>query len=102
MKQQQHQFATPNDTQSFIVLLIGALLIGFGTTMLLISLTYVQDVAMLRQTPEAVWLFICGVPTENPLVFPALITFGVPTLLIGIALVGYGIYREKRHNVVRT
>lgn len=53
-----------------------ALLFGFGGMLLLVSLAYVQDLAALQKTPEAVWLFICGTPTQDPLLFPLLIASG--------------------------
>ncbi len=61
---------------------------GFGITLLVISLAYMRDLATLRQAPEAVWLFICGVPTDNPAISPLMLVLSVAGLLLAGVLMG--------------
>jgi hypothetical protein len=56
---------------------------------------YVQDIALLREVPQAVWLFVCGVPTDNAMVLPLLIGFGIIALLTGGTLVIVHMLRRK-------
>ena len=70
--------------------IIATMLIGFGFTMLLLSGAYVQDLNLLRQVPEAVWLFVCGIPPDNEMVLPMLLAVSLLTLLIGIGLLLFG------------
>lgn len=78
-----------------IVSVIAAMLAGFGVTMLLISGAYIRDLETLQSTPQAVWLFICGVPTEEPIIFPLLVTTGGGALLVGGLLVGFSLWRGR-------
>lgn len=63
-----------------------AALVGFGATMLLMALFYTRDLALLAETPGAIWSFICGVPTDNPMVLPLLVALGALALLAGAGL----------------
>lgn len=75
------------------------MLIGFGIMMVLISLSYLQDLQKLKQAPEAVWLFVCGVPTEDPATFPLLLASGVLSLVIAGALLLTDYLRARRQRV---
>ncbi len=82
------QVAVQHDTLGELILSIfAAMFLGFGVTLLGISAAYVQDLETLRKFPESVWLFVCGVPTEEPMVLPLLISLGVLALIGGAALV---------------
>ncbi len=84
------QPATPSDTprrHHAPLPIIGAGLLSFGITLLLMSSAYITDLELLRRAPEAVWLFICGVPTDNEMVLPLMIGFAGLTFLIGISLI---------------
>ncbi len=59
---------------------------GFSVMMFLMSLAYIQDLETLKSTPEAVWLFVCGVPTDNPIMLPILLLIGGGGVVTGIAL----------------
>lgn len=75
---------------------VAAGILSFGVTMLIMSAFYIEDLEMLRQLPEAVWLFICGVPSENPIVLPLLITVGVGSILISAGLfVSHRLYSRR-------
>lgn len=61
-------------------------LMGFGITVLLMSVFYIHDLALLREIPDMIWQFICGVPSDNPTTFPLLISTGILTLMGGTVL----------------
>lgn len=83
-----------------ILSVITAILAGFGVTMLLISGAYIRDLETLQSTPQAVWLFICGVPTEEPIIFPLLVTLGGGALLVVALLVGVMLWRGQRRSLL--
>jgi hypothetical protein len=60
------------------------------------SMAYIEDLQLLREVPEAVWLFVCGVPTDNALVLPLLVGLGMLTLLLGV-LLGLFDWLRKRY-----
>lgn len=77
-----------------IVSIAAAALLGFGLTLLAISAAYVRDLDTLRRVPEAIWLFVCGVPTDNALLLPLLIGFSTITVLVGVGLLFFGPMRR--------
>jgi hypothetical protein len=81
-----------------LLLVAGAALFSFGLTMLLMSGAYLQDLSLLQRVPEAVWLFVCGVPTDNEMVLPLMIGLGSITLLVGVGLAVLHIVRRRRGN----
>jgi protein SCO1/2 len=54
-----------------------ALLLGFGAAMLLISLAFLQDLRTLSEIPGLVWAFVCGVPSEDGITLPLLVTLSL-------------------------
>lgn len=91
----------PKQQQTFVhlsttLVVIAATLFGFGIMMLLISSAYVRDLETLQRVPEAVWQFVCGVPSENPMIFPMLITMGGGSLIIGAVLLVVNHWLKKR------
>jgi hypothetical protein len=94
-----HNLPSSPEKQSFkqsLLPVTAAALLSFGLTMLLMTGAYLQDISLLQRVPEAVWLFVCGVPTDNDMVAPLMIGLGSITLLVGIGLVALHIYRRKR------
>jgi lysylphosphatidylglycerol synthetase-like protein (DUF2156 family) len=79
--QELHRVANP------LYPITSAMFLGFGTTLLIISMAYARDLATLARVPEAVWLFVCGVPTEDPMVLPLMISLSVVALVVGGGLV---------------
>lgn len=69
--------------------IIGAGTMGFGAMLLLMAFLMAKDLETLRQAPETVWLFICGVPTSNGLILPLLLLFGLSSLVGGAVLLFY-------------
>jgi len=64
-------------------------LLSFGVTMLGFSLIYVRDLQTLRQVPDMIWAFICGVPSENGVVLPLLILMSTLSIFVAAALWGW-------------
>lgn len=75
-----------------IVSIVAAMLLGFGVTLLGISAAYVRDLETLQRIPESVWLFVCGVPTEDPVVLPLMITLSI----VAMVLAGGVIFLDKK------
>lgn len=63
-----------------------ASLLGFGLTLLLMSLAYQRDLDLLRQAPEALWQFLCGAPAQDGVTLPLMLALSVAALLAGGAL----------------
>lgn len=88
----------PQPHPASILPIVAAGLVGFGITVLIMSVAYVRDLAMLRQVPETIWLMLCGVPNDNPITLPILLVTGGLALLSGtVVLVVYQL-RRKPHN----
>ncbi len=62
---------------------IAGVFFGFGVTLLIIAGAYVRDLAILQNAPQAVWQFVCGVPTDDAMAFPLLVGFGFIAILSG-------------------
>ncbi|NJN65789.1 MAG: hypothetical protein HC884_03280 [Chloroflexaceae bacterium] len=79
-----------------VLLILAAMLLGFGVTLLLLSMAYVRDLGTLRRAPEAVWLFICGVPTDDPLALPLLLLLGGGAVVGGVGVLVFNHYQHRR------
>jgi hypothetical protein len=62
----------PTPAASIILLVINTTILSFGLTLLIFTSLYQQDLSALQRLPEAIWLFVCGVPTEDPIALPLL------------------------------
>lgn len=47
------------------ILMIAAVLFGFGTVLILIGAAYLQDIRLLAEAPAAFWAFVCGQPLTD-------------------------------------
>lgn len=77
------------------LLIGGAGLVSFGLTMLVMSVFYIEDLAMLQAVPSMVYQFVCGAPVENGIILPGLITMGGGSILLGVILGGAHIIRAR-------
>jgi hypothetical protein len=59
-------------------------LIGFGVMFVLMAFAYFQDLAAVAATPSLVWQFVCGIPVDDGITGPLMITFGTIITAIGI------------------
>jgi hypothetical protein len=74
-----------NDFSPVMYRQIGAgTLIGFGSIFILMALAYFHDLAAIAATPSLVWQFVCGIPVEDGLTGPLMMTFGAITVVAGI------------------
>ncbi len=63
--------------------IIAGTLIGFGIIFILIAMAYFQDLAAIAATPGIVWQFVCGVPVQDTITGPLMITFGALAVFTG-------------------
>jgi hypothetical protein len=102
METQTHpttQQVTPGRSKISPLVVIAAALVGFGITVLIMSSAYIRDLELLRQVPESIWLFVCGVPTDNDMTLPLLISSGVLTALVGVGIIVFHLFWSRRHQV---
>jgi len=87
----------PNESQTTDLKLLVAipLLISFGITMLIFSMAYVQDMALLARAPELVWAFICGEPAEEGIALPILLLLSSATIAGGLGLMTWTWLRNR-------
>jgi hypothetical protein len=78
----EQRTVAPRRKPTITTALAGALF-GFGLTLLIIAGAYVRDLAILQNAPQAVWQFVCGIPTDDAMAFPLLIGFGFIAILSG-------------------
>jgi hypothetical protein len=72
-----------------------AAFLSFGVTLVLMSAAYIRDLEYLRQVPGMVWSFLCGVPTENGVALPAMLSIGTVALLAGGGMLGWYWLRRR-------
>jgi len=75
-----------------ILSIVAATMLGFGITLLGISVAYIRDLETLRRIPESIWLFVCGTPTEDPMALPMMIILSI----LSLALAGGLIFIDKK------
>jgi hypothetical protein len=76
-----------NDFSPVVYRQIGAgTLIGFGVIFILIALAYFQDLEAIAATPSLVWQFVCGIPVNDGVTGPLMISFGTIVTLIGTGI----------------
>lgn len=76
-----------NDFSPVVYRQIGAgTLIGFGVIFILIALAYFQDLEAIVATPSLVWQFVCGIPVDDGVTGPLMISFGTIVTLIGTGI----------------
>jgi len=71
----------PSAAASVASLTIASVLIGFGAVMTFLGATYLQDVRLLAEAPEAFWAFICGHPPADGMIPPLILTAGIASLM---------------------
>jgi hypothetical protein len=86
---------TRDRQQHALLPVAAAALLSFGVTLMLMSAAYIRDLEYLRQVPGMVWSFLCGVPTENGVALPAMLSFGTVALLIGGGMIGWHWWRRR-------
>jgi hypothetical protein len=72
-------------------------LFSFGLTLLVLSATYLRDLAVLANAPFLVWSALCGQPIDSPLTVPLLVSLSMLAVLMGVALLILYIIKGRRH-----
>lgn len=67
-----------------------------GFTLLVFSLAYAKDLETLRTVPNAIWSAICGVPTENGITLPLLMTMSTLSFM-GVGVIQ--LWKRLKHNI---
>lgn len=75
-----------NPSSSLILLVVNSMVLSFGLTLFIFTSLYQQDLAAIQRLPEAIWLFVCGVPTEDPIALPLLQVISAVATLGSIAV----------------
>jgi hypothetical protein len=74
--------------------IVAAGMISFGVTLLIMTVAYVRDLELLSQVPQSIWLFVCGVPTDNEMTLPFMVSIAVLGMLAGAGILVF--YRVRR------
>jgi len=73
-----------------VLLLAGMVfLLIFGVMMAMFSVTYIQDMATLRNVPNLIWNFACGKPLESDITLPFLLTISIVSIIGSAVLYGW-------------
>lgn len=89
----------PRHRHSFALTAIGVGLVSFALTMLLLSASYVKDLALLTEAPVLLWSALCGQPSADPLTLPLLVTMSALALLVGLMMIVVGVLRARRQKM---
>lgn len=81
--------AAQTENLRFGLLALAIFMVTIGVVLLLFSMAYIEDMETLRNAPEAFWNFVCGVPSDSPIVFPLLLAFALVSFLTSGALLGW-------------
>ncbi|NJK80810.1 MAG: hypothetical protein HC893_03245 [Chloroflexaceae bacterium] len=86
-----HQPTTSSALHVPVLPIVAGTLISFGLIFLVMASAYVDDIEMIRSAPSAIWAFVCGIPSDDPIVLPLMLLIGMLTTLsgVGVALVAY-------------
>lgn len=82
--------------EDFIWTLVTTMLLVLSIMLLVFSLLYIQDLRTLRELPGILWNFVCGVPSENGIVLPLMLTLSTLSFLATGAVWGYSRWRRHR------
>ena len=89
-------------TESLRFWLLAAIvfLVTLAVITLMFSMAYMDDINTFRNAPELVWNFVCGVPTDNSVTLPLMLTATILALLTsGVLAVGrWWLGRDSRQS----
>jgi hypothetical protein len=92
---QEHPPESPYDTV-FLLTLGTVFAAVIGVSMLVFSLTYVQDMAALAAVPDQIWNWLCGQPIESSITLPLLLTLSIVSFLTSGVLFGVRWWLQRR------
>ncbi|MFZ9857615.1 MAG: hypothetical protein ACO3F2_04690 [Roseiflexaceae bacterium] len=68
--------------ERYWLIAVGIVFGGFAAALL--AFAYFQDIAAVAATPSLIWQFVCGIPVDDGITGPLMVTFGTITTTIGI------------------
>ena len=71
------------DNRTFAIQIGAASIIGFGVMFWIFAAAYSGDVASVLQAPQQIWQFVCGIPSQNSLTVPLLLSIGTIEVISG-------------------
>jgi hypothetical protein len=71
------------DNRIFAIQIGAASIIGFGVMFWIFAIAYSGDVASVMQAPQQIWQFVCGIPSQNSLTIPLLLSIGTVAIVAG-------------------
>jgi hypothetical protein len=71
------------DTKKLAIQIGAASIISFGLIFWLFAIAYSGDVASVLQAPQQIWQFVCGIPSQNSLTVPVLLSIGTIAVISG-------------------
>lgn len=80
------QDSLPSSEKRFYLMIAIIFFIVFGSLMLMFAFTFIKDLETLRSTPDAIWNFLCGTPTDNDISLPMLLTIAITSFTVSVGL----------------
>lgn len=71
------------NNRAFAIQIGAASIIGFGMMFWVIAVAYSGDIASIAQTPQQIWQFVCGIPSQSSLTVPLLLSIGTVAMVAG-------------------
>jgi len=71
------------DNRIFAIQIGAASIIGFGVMFCIFAAAYSGDIASFAQAPQQIWQFVCGIPSQNSLTIPLLLSIGTVAIVAG-------------------
>jgi hypothetical protein len=71
------------DTNKFALQIGAASIIGFGVMFWIFAVAYSGDIASISQAPQQIWQFVCGIPPQNSMTVPLLLSIGTLAIMTG-------------------
>ena len=71
------------DTKKLAIQIGAAGIIGFGVIFWVFAISYSGDITNIAQAPQQIWQFVCGIPPQNSMTVPLLLSIGTIAMLSG-------------------
>jgi hypothetical protein len=71
------------DNRTFAIQIGAASIIGFGVMFWLFAVAYSGDIVSFTRAPQQIWQFVCGIPSQNSLTVPLLLSIGTIAVISG-------------------
>ena len=81
------------DNRTFALQIGAASIIGFGVMFWLFAVAYSGDIASFARAPQQIGQFVCGIPSQNSLTVPLLLSIGTIAVISGSG----ALWWQRRH-----